>query len=441
MKYTITIAAMLFLTLCCSSPTKHSSGAQDFPNSMTVAMQAALRASKHYGEFDRYEQLSENINDSTLLGSYEKSKPLTKRRAISGIQNTDTMWWDYSDTVSGTATIIILSGDTTYMKSETLVVVYDENARDTIESNETVLYKVENHNWSDLSMHFRYTFFNDDSIDGFDHGVTELDFVREPEGRTRWYFYGRTGPDKSMESWLDNTIDSAAIFEYNGNDTISYNIAVDSDRDGVLWAYGNVLRLDTVDYRWITFVDTSDESLLRSSLRTSIQLHPTELQRSIPMRFTYTRELRSGYKERIEGGGFRADSTAQPGELSWLTIYQNMPESDSISDVVMDFDVVMDDEPMMPDARSVMTVLEMEIGYREGDLLKLELDFISDKPVVQTDTAASGDLNVRFLFRQGYWTYFNGRLEEPIIRGSYHAEDGKTYSIEIGPDGKVRMVN
>ncbi len=440
MRYGIIAAALLSFGVFCSSPTDQASGAQDFPNSMAAAMRAVHGVSERYTQFDQYTLVGENLRDTAFQASPpDTPQPPSKRLALVMAADTvDILWWDYSDTASGTAMIVSYTGDSSYAKAETLIVLWDQAARDTADSNETVVYEVENHVWPGLDMAFRHSYFNDDSAGGFERGITELDFVRAPEGRSRWYFFGRPGPDGSFDGWLDNINDSIALFEYVGVDTVSYHRVADSDHDGAVWTYANP-RLDTVDYHSIWFVDTTDALHKRSELWAYLQLHPTDLQRSVPMRFVYTRERQTGHVDHIEAGGFRADSTAQPGHPSWVTIRQTVPAPDSMSSVFMDFRVVMAPEPMMPRARNVMTSCGIDIDYRSGHVQRMELDFIADRPVVAGDTLIEGDLSVLVLHRDGTWGQFQGRSEGNVIRGVYATDDNSS-RVEVDSTGAVHTI-
>ncbi len=435
MKYTIAVLWTFLLMLSCSGPTEQASGAQDFPNSMTVAMKSAHDVAGMHSEFEGYERVGNSLRDSLLQGKHqqEPDDTLGKRAAT---QAFDTSWWDYDDTASGTATFIRHTGDSSQYKYDTTVVLYDDAARDIFVGNERTISRNDLQVWPlyDFSISTRRQ--NTDTAGFYERGVVEYDFARTPEGRTRYIFYYRAGPDGSFEQWLDNVNDSSAILEYAGDDTLTWNWAADVDGNGALWSYGAIVP-DTVLYHGIAFVDTTQPDLQRGEMWAFLQLHPYDLQRSIPLRFTYERLLETGFHEVFKGGGYRADSTAAPGEPAWITITQTMPPGDSISSAFLDLDVIMDQEPFLPDAQSKMTVYEADVRYRSGSVQKLELTFLADSPVVQGDSLLTGKLSVRFLFKQGFRTYFQGRIEKNRIRGEYEAEDNKTYTVRVEPDGTV----
>ncbi len=432
MKYAIAVLWTFLLLLSCSGPTEQASGAQDFPNSMTVAMKSAYDAVGMHSEFDGYERIGNALRDSLLEGKHQQ-EPVNKKTAT---QAFDTSWWDYDDTASGTATFISHTGDSSYYKYDTTVVLYDDAARDFIVGNERTISR------NDLQVCPPYNFSistrrqNTDTAGDYEKGVVEYNFARMPEGRTRYTFYYRAGPDGSFDQWLDNPNDSSIILEHLADDTITWNYAADIDGNGALWTYGAPVP-DTVQYHGIAFVDTTQPDLRRGEMWALLQLHPYDLQRSIPLRFTYERTLESGFHEVFKGGGYRADSTAAPGEPAWITISQSMPQEDTISSAFLDLDVIMDQEPFLPDAQSKMTVYEADVRYRSGSLQKLELTFMADRPIVQGDSLLTGKLSVRFLFKQEFRTYFQGRIEKNRIRGEYHAEDNKIYKVRVEPEGTV----
>ena len=183
---------------------------------------------------------SSSINDMSLQTQFSvaPATSLAKQGLAKSKATATTTTIDFSDTASGVARLFFYTKDILCDSYDTIVVKWDDYARDSIQNNENIVSvsgakiyagKTERYSVTDLD--------GDGVVSGQPqyNGKARFSYLSIQAGTTQKLVMDvSAGPDKNFTDDSDNQITAMSWVQLQGLDTTSYATFADADGDGVL---------------------------------------------------------------------------------------------------------------------------------------------------------------------------------------------------------------
>jgi hypothetical protein len=476
---TLRYAASLFAVLLagCLFETSETSGnrvdggAEDFPNTLGVAMAAHLADHGEWDQFSNVPAIDLGEADSLVAGPEVLAKPgssantdgvvggsvtgATSGAALPKAVAADTVIWDYSDTASlGVARRIARGATALRVRTDTTTVRWDDKARDGAPLAELTLLESRGaEDWRRTSRLVAYRFENTDSAGGFDRAAFYERLPRDGGAQLHKLLVVKPGPDGDFAAKADNVPVYYGRMRTLAGDTLDAFEVKDADGDGLLWAPGSDSGL--VDVR---------HKQTGPALRPAVALFTQKLRavlfkdgaRTYPIAYAENRTDKDGRRVSIAVRGTRADSAFGPGDTVTVVV-RAFPSSDSEGRVLERtgrYVILLSVEPG-DHAGNTLLRFSMETRWREGAFPKgalavTRLDFIPDEPIHPGRLDLAGTLKVEAELAKGGTGSVEARLQDRRIeagrvelrlasgthrfKAEWDGTDGRLLRLESLPD-------
>ncbi|HLP41050.1 MAG TPA: hypothetical protein VK465_06050, partial [Fibrobacteria bacterium] len=358
---------------------KVAGGAEDFPNTLAALGGSTAGNIAAHGEWDQFAsmpQLDVAQADSLVVGPGEVGLPTAKAGASPAAKGSATIAaavtaaetvLDLSDTATlGVGRIYFRDEGLLRVRTDTVVFLWDDKARDSVRGNETLLEK---RGSELLKARFNlkaYRFENLDSTGGFDRAVFHEADLKAATGAVHHKaLVVMPGPDGDFSARADNQPVYYATARTLAGDTLDILEVTDADGDGRLWGAGDS---GLVDARYRLTEPALRPTVAQVTQRLKAMLFK-EAGRSYPVAFSETRLDKDGRKVGFSVRGFRggADSTFGPGDTVVVTVRTTPPPNSQARflERIARYRIRLAEEPGRF-AGNTLLHFTMETTWREG---------------------------------------------------------------------------
>jgi hypothetical protein len=302
------------------------------------------------------------------------------------------------------------------IQTDTTVFRWDDQARDGIRGNETLLESRGGRLVKGVLFHLdAYRYENLDSAGGFDRGTFYEADLKATGALHHRLIVVKPGADGDFAAKSDNRPVYFATARTRAGDTLDVFEVTDADGDGQLWGENDSGLVD-VRHR-------QTDPLLRPAVKSFTQrmraVFFRQTGKSYPVSYSETRVDRDGRKVTFSVRGYRngADSTFGPGDTVTVTV-RTMPAAESESrfeERTARFRIRLADAPGHY-AGNTLLRFSMETKWREGafrkrPIVSTRLTFIPDAPVPSGTASVTGKVEVEVVFADGGTATLDGALE------------------------------
>ena len=417
--------------------TRVAGGAEDFPNTIStlgVTTSDNLSSNAEWDQFSNIPAVDLKEGDALVVDPQAKAAaasasavtaPLAKSGATqSASAKGDIVTWDYSDTLSKgiarrfTFREVILLGEIVKVKTDTTIIRWNDQARDSVPGNELILESRGGELVKRNNQISAYRYENTDSSGGFDR-ATFYERTPKPSGAVAHkLIVVKPGPDGDFGTAADNRPIYFGTLHTLDADTLDAFEVVDADGDGLLWGDNDS---GLVDVR-----HKQTDPLLRPSVATFGQkmraVFFKQGGKTYPVTYSETRTDRDGKQVFFSVKGFRSDSAFGPGDTVTVTVRTTpSPDADTrIEDRTGRFRIRLTPTPGEY-ARNQLLHFSMETRWRQGSfprgkVISTRLTFVPDEPLMAGDLTLTGKVQVEAEFVDGTTGTASGRFENKQLQ-------------------------
>ena len=334
MKHVITVFAffLLLLTTGCSnniSPGKK--GGEDFPNSVILLGKVISDNLNSYSEWNQLEDIQDTLPDifyaetlHTLYSDTNASSRIVKRG-----NSKDTVIWNLQDTAQGIAVVYYFKDAFFFLISDTITVLYNDSARDSVFGNEIVLKKLGRTSARFSKEWLDYCFMDSDTNSFFDSmnishsktGIlgTIIASARATSGNDNNFTKGK----KIKFSFLQSLMISS-------QDTVWLHEIEEADSSGNI--FDSSLDANSVDYKGIIKNPILRPSISRIEKRLRARIISSNRRKIIVNKYVSLLDYKDGSQRNISIFGNNADSSFNTEDTAFIKLEKK--ENDNISTIL-----------------------------------------------------------------------------------------------------------
>jgi hypothetical protein len=432
---TITILAAALLFPGCAPDLAVSGGAgDDFPNSKTAVGRLIANTMTVTEEWQDLSAVPDSVDPAiftgdTLLNSVtaDTAKGLLK----AGAQTIDTVIWNYTDTLKGIATYIHIKSDWLTAKVDTVVIRYDDFAKDSILGNETIVL-LHGTVINNISKVITIYDVRDDDSNGYLDNAYIIQITPEII-RTRYNAaFGSWGNESGIRDGSHIRVNRLELYYLVGTDTTTFFQLSDRDGDGSIFVQGQA--------NLIRFVH---------EFKNPLALQPRD---PVKGRFELDGGFAAGSTSRFTAHRFAAGYLYRDGTHDTIKITGKLPDSPlsghdtilveltrSSPDRVL-FDSLAVRLVLAPDTAGYgLARISLDVYINGAEIKKLSCSFTPDAPMHpgQLLKFSPGSFDAAILYPQKGQGTLQGRFSNGIFSLRYTANDGSTQDVSYSQDGTV----
>jgi hypothetical protein len=434
---TLVVGALVFSG--CAPDLAVSGGAgDDFPNSKTALGRVIGDNMSVVGEWKNLSAIPDSVDQAifagdTLLNSVTTDTAAGLGKSAAGVQAIDSVLWDYSDTLQGTATYIHIKTDWLTAKTDTVVVRYDDYAKDAVLGNETIVHL---HGTITNQLSGAVTIY--DVRDADSNGYLDSAYIMQATNelvRTRYNAaYGSWGNQSGIWDGSHIRVSCLELVYKVGTDTMTFYQLSDRDGDGQICVQGQTNQIRFV-YKY----------------KNPLALLP---RTAVEGRLMLDGGLVSGSTTRFTADRLGAYYLYRDGTHDTVTITCENPDSllsghDTIrvkctrfpSDRLL-YDSLTVQLVLAPDSAAAgygLARISLAASINGANIKELRCSFIPDAPMLpgQLLKFSPGNFNAAIVYQRGGQGTLSGRFSDGIFLLRYTAADGTTQDVSFSQDGTV----
>lgn len=431
------LGAVLLGAVGCAEESNTVAGGEDFPNTvsgMEALARLAKEASDSSGDWNPLRDAPTGIPgdepDTTAVAVAARA-PVAGRVAV-----VTTLEADLSDTAKGRATLRIRKTGDGATQDDTIVVVWNDRARDTIKDNEWI-YSMSSRRTSLSPLRTEHTrvepAVRDTMVTPLPGKANRIRLRKQVTvglATTIVDMFLDPGPDISYDTEDDNSLHRALNVRLRGADTLESSRWEDGDGDSI------ALDRATGKVGIVSFVRTiptpAGLRLSRVEERGRLRVDPRDSTATEPLRFERRELWRSGrvVVERVARP--KTDSDLVASDTAVVTRVAIL----GTDTVRTRFELLMGAK--LSDSAS-QRILGYSVHVRNPNGRALSLRFASDRPMVPGGTVLTGEVHFEAVIPGGRRFQIDGRWDAGALRG--HVDDGEGNSGTAAWDAAGNLIS
>ncbi len=419
--YLLILSPICMLTGCLTGGSEKQAGAQDFPNTIEAMGFWAQKVTDNAEKWNESANIDANIQQSVrpeLLNP--KNSALSK--SMAPISDYDSVKIDSSEFVSGRVLQIRFKDDFFSQVRDTLLIRWDEAAKDSVLDNEWIYKRSGIIRWTFLGISHAYKYIDSTDDGKIDHRFQSTEF-KNPDGtRTAINHHDAPGQDGNFETIDDNKTFFLEIIQRKLNDTLVADAWTDLDGKGKLW---RKIPGDTsfFSYRKIKAGDSAQAGLVREEVNIGLFNGPSGI---LPNHLSVEHIGKDGTINHVEISGPRRDSTFFPGDTVYLLLSTDFNESDTLQHLELRFKIATVPFTWSPETLRMLN-FEASAELRQGALKKLRLRFTPSLALMPGENIRSGQIDMNAEFKPSGSAQLLGRFSPSGLSGDIVDSEGKSY--------------
>jgi hypothetical protein len=433
------LAGALFLPGCAPDLATSGGAGDDFPNSKTAIGSLIANTMAVTEEWQNLSAVPDSIDQGifagdSLLNSVTADTAGGLEKTAAGTQTIDSVIWDYTDTLSGTATYIHLKADWLTTKADTVVVRYDDLAKDPILGNETII-------------HLHGTVKNQLS------GVTTIYDVRDEDSNgyldTAYIIritpeVVRTRYNAAFGSWGNRTgigdgghirVSRLELFYMAGTDTTAFFQLSDRDGDGRIFVQGQAVNQILFVHKYKDPLALQPRTPVAGVLVLEGGFASGNMSRLTADRFSAGYLYRDGTRDTIAITGEHRDSLLSGRDTITAALKRSSPDR-------LLYDSLAIRLVLAPDSAAAgygLARISMVVSINGAEIKELRFSFVPDAPMLpgQVLKFSPGNFDATIVYPPNAQGTLRGRFSNGIFSLRYTAADGSTQDISYSQDGTV----
>jgi hypothetical protein len=434
--YVALSAGTLFIQSCAPDLTTSGGAGDDFPNSKAAISRLIVNTMTVTEEWQNISTVPDSVDQGifagdTLLNSVKTDSAVGLVKTAAGAQAIDSVIWDYSDTLEGTATYVHVKIDWLTAKADTVIVRYDVLAKDPILGNETIIHL---HGTATNKLSGVTTIYNvrDEDANGYLDTVYIMQITPEIV-RTRYNAaFGSWGNRTGIGDGSHIRVSRLELSYMVGTDITASSTLSDRDGDGRIFVQGQANR--------IRFVH---------EFKNPLALFPRTPVSGI---LVLDGGFAAGGTSRLTADSVGAQYIYRDSTIDRVIIsgaHSDLPLSNRDTVLVrikrtpldrMLYDSLAMQLVLAPGANGYgLARISMVVSINGASIKELRFSYIPDAPMLpgQLLKFSPGSLDATILYPSKGQGTLLGRFSNDLFSLRYTAKDGSTQDISFSQDGTV----
>ncbi len=427
--------AWALLTGCFTSEDDKTAGAQDFPNTiqtLTCLAQRALDGSSEWQQVDKMEQ-DPQIED--VDSALQQSNPWLGKVSAEPLFM-DTTIWDFSDTADGLAIAYRERRFGVIHTLDTLDVLWDSKAVDTIKDNEIILTARTLVVFEDTDLRLIVKVEDSDTNGIPDLRRNEIIFPPQNGMRKHHITLDGPGPDGAFNKRADNESYFIQYLITSGVDTLSNEWQSDADNDSIVLGGAKADSNIFDSYKYVSG-QLAEPGVAFSTVFKRQVFFAANWGKNYSIRFDLRQVRESGEKISFSIHGPGPDSVFYPGDTVSANLNIEVPEPDSVSLFWLKFVI-----GLSPNPNNILltSVLGFEGGFklRQGPYYEVSVAYTPTIPIRFGGKADDGRIVLIAAPQSGGMDKLDLQVSKEGLDGEFTASTGEKYSITWLKGGQLQ---
>jgi hypothetical protein len=423
---------------CSKTNTTLTGGGNDFPNPHTSASALGKIIGDNLSKGDHWsDSVALPAACSPLALAQSVSVPVIPSSDLAKKNVSQTLHIDLSDTVHGIVAVYYSVTSDSAIKSDTLIILYDDAFRDNIKNNEH-LYLIKGSSLNQLT-HVRssYLFIDSDgdsiinNRNGKPNRVLVSSSTIGPLGAlARFEIEIDGGADNNLDTKADMRILQCRTLSLSKNgDTVSLADYHSLSADSALF---DATRRDSllVDVR---LIDT-DLLLRKTHAEAIFAIFPSDSSKNRAVYFRSEKSFSNGAVVKRLVRGIRSDSLFSMGDTA-LAYYIIESGNDTVSLDTLRLRMLIGRNPS-DSAGNFLVDLYSHKTTRMTDDRETIFSLTCDQPITKGEKPQSGSFSLKIIYSDGEWITVKGLFTTTGISADYEDSKGNSLKLEWDKNGK-----
>lgn len=425
-------AAFITVVFQCSENNPVVAGGEDFPNSLHPAGKALVENLNTFSDWKQFDQIQDTIPDvfaseSLLTTAIDTTSGAGKRARTMA----DSITWDLADTADGIAMYFSTKNRLFTVKRDTVVVLYDDSARDAVFGNERILEirgKVE----ARLSDDWWSFWLTDADTNGFLDTARVSAWKPEQQGGNLTSVYATSGNDNNFTDNERVKYHRFTALQIAAGDTTWYYDVEDADGDGS--GYDATANLNKIRFRGILKRSGSHPLVARTSTQFLASITNTSRTRIQVIRFLHRDSLLDGRTREISIAGPGILGEFDANDTVVVKVSGTSPSDSGTVKYIRSFFVKLGSDPG-DQSQHAMVRFVAETENNGSDISKTVVTFVPAPPVSASTAKLNGSLEAYFTFKDDGQGMLKGTLQNGVIDAVFTAPDNTEYQVKLDSSG------